>query len=120
MNPHLVGILIGGLIPAILYGVSSVFAKASTKEGIGLGVYLMITGFAVACIGAGFFAFQVDKTLSFRSATYAVGFGVSWALGTGLVAIGLTKFGIPLGKLVPMYNMNTLVAVLLALWIFAE
>jgi hypothetical protein len=120
MTPQVLGILIGGLLPAVFYGLSTLFSKASTKEGIGIGVYLMITGVAIVLTGVGFFAFQADKTVSVRSAAYAGGFGVLWAIGTGLVAIGLTRFGIPLGKLVPLYNMNTLIAVLLALWIFSE
>jgi transporter family protein len=30
------------------------------------------------------------------------------------------KFETPIAKLTPLYNMNTLIVVLLALWIFAE
>ena len=120
MSPQVLGILIGGLLPALLYGATGVFSKASTKEGIGIGMYLMIIGVSIVVTGGGFFLLQADKTVSVRSALYACGLGVTWALGTGLVAIGLTRFDMPLGKLVPLYNMNTLVAVLLALWIFSE
>lgn len=120
MSPQVLGILVGGLLPALLYGATGVFSKASTKEGIGIGIYLMIIGLSIVLTGGGFFLLQADKTVSVRSALYACGLGVTWALGTGLVAIGLTRFGIPLGKLVPLYNMNTLIAVVLALWIFSE
>lgn len=120
MSSHVLGIIIGGLVPAILYGVSGIFSKESTKEGIGLGLYLMITGISIAVVGLGFFVYQSDTTLSLRSAFYASLFGVTWAIGSSLVAIGLTTFGMPLSTLVPLYNMNTLVTVLLALWVFAE
>lgn len=120
MAPQTTGILIGGLIPALLYGLSGVFSKASTKAGIGLGIYLFIAGITIAIIGVGFYLYLPDKTVSMRSASYSVGLGISWGLGTGLVAIALTKYSIPLGKLVPLYNMNTLIAVVLALWIFSE
>jgi len=120
MNAQTMGIIIGGIIPAVLYGVSGVFSKASTKAGIGLGIYLFIIGIAITIVGAGFYIVNPDKTLSIRSGMHAAGLGLTWGLGTGLVAIGLTKYAAPLGKLAPLYNMNTLVAVLLALWIFSE
>lgn len=50
----------------------------------------------------------------------AVGIGASWAAGMALVALALTRYGVPLSKLAPLYNMNTLVVVLLALIVFAE
>ena len=46
--------------------------------------------------------------------------GIALGLGTGFVALGLLKYRAPLAKLVPLYNMNTLVTVMLALIIFAE
>lgn len=39
---------------------------------------------------------------------------------SGLVAYTLLNFNVPISQLVPLYNMNTLVAVVLALIIFAE
>lgn len=120
MTSQSIGLLVGGLLPAILYGLSGIFSKASTKAGIGLGLYLIVIGLSVTFIGAGFYFYSPDRTFSLRSGLHAFGFGATWGLGTGLVAIGLTKYAVPLGKLVPLYNMNTLVAVLLALWIFAE
>ena len=120
MTPQTTGILLGGLLPAFLYGVSGLFAKASTKAGIGLGIYLCIAGLAIATVGIGFYLFTQDKTLSLRSGLHAAFLGFTWGLGTAFVAIGLTTYATPLGKLAPLYNMNTLVAVLLALWIFAE
>lgn len=112
--------MLGGVLAAVLYGLSGIFAKASNQAGIGLGWYLMITGVVIAATGAAFFLFFPDKTLSMKSGLHAAGLGLSWALGTAFVAIALTKYGVPLGKVVPLYNMNTLVAVLLALWVFAE
>jgi uncharacterized membrane protein len=45
---------------------------------------------------------------------------VTWAIAAGLVAVALTSYGVPVARLVPLYNMNTLVAVLLALVVFSE
>lgn len=46
--------------------------------------------------------------------------GFLGGIGSVLVSIGIVKYSAPLGKLVPLFNMNTLVTVLLALWLFAE
>lgn len=114
------GIIVGGLAPALLYGLTGIFAKASTKAGIGIGMYLFIIGIAIVLTGVIFYFIMPDKSVSLRSGVHAFALGLCWGFGTGLVALGLSTYAIPLGKLVPIYNMNTLVAVLLALWIFAE
>lgn len=119
MSTQATGILLG-ILAAALYGLSGIFAKASTQAGIGLGWYLFICGIAIAGVGIGSSLFLSNGTLSMKSGLHAAGLGLTWGVGTAVVAIALTKYQIPLGKIVPLYNMNTLVAVLLALWIFAE
>jgi hypothetical protein len=120
MTSQSAGILLGGILPAIAFGISGVFSKASTQAGIGLGLYLMIAGLAVTACGIIIFLLLPDTTLSARSGIHAFLMGFLWALGAAGVAFALLKFQIPLGKLVPLYNANTLVAVLFALWVFAE
>ncbi|MEM7589462.1 MAG: hypothetical protein AAF320_04835 [Myxococcota bacterium] len=120
MNTHWAGIVVGGLLPALLYGVAGVLMKASTQQGIGLGIYMLCAGAGVMSVGGAHLWFFSDKTMGIQSACYALSMGIAWGLGTLLVTIGLTRFAVPVSKLVPLYNMNTLVAVLLGLWIFAE
>ena len=45
---------------------------------------------------------------------------MTWGIASGLVAYSLLHFNVPISQLVPLYNMNTLVAVLLALVVFSE
>ena len=120
MSPQTTGLIIGGLFAALLYGISNVFTKASIQAGIGIGWYLIIIGIVTALVGAVFFLMIPDQPLSFRSGVYAGLLGLFWGLGTGCIAIALSQYQMPLGKLVPLFNMNTLISVLLALWIFAE
>ena len=120
MEPATIGIIVGGVLPAIVFGLSGVFSKAANHAGIGLGLYVIIVGAAVVLCGVAIFALIPDRTLSAKSALYAFGMGLSWALGVAGVAVALSRFGSPLSVLVPLYNANTLVAVLLGLWIFAE
>lgn len=120
MNTHWIGIVVGGLLPALLYGVAGVLMKASTQQGIGLGLYLLCAGTGVMSVGGAYCWLVPDKTIGVQSACYALSMGMAWGVGTLLVTIGLTRFAVPISKLVPLYNMNTLVAVLLGLWLFAE
>lgn len=120
MSNAALGVIIGGVLPALLYGATNVFTKASTKAGIGIGYYLMIIGISITLVGVGFFFADHNRSLSSMSFLYAVGVGVTWGLGTGLIAVALSVYAVPLSKLVPLFNMNTLVAVILALVIFSE
>ena len=45
---------------------------------------------------------------------------MTWGIASGLVAYTLLNFEVPISQLVPLYNMNTLVAVILALIVFSE
>lgn len=120
MQPQFAGLLIGGFLPAIIYGFTGLFAKASTHTGIGTGPYLIIIGVAIAVVGVVFSLVVPDRTLSTRSGIEALLMGLTWGIGTGLIAIGLSHYRLPISKLVPLYNMNTLVTILLSLIIFAE
>lgn len=120
MSSQTLGILIGGLLAAVLYGLTGLSSKASIQAGIGLGIYLLIIGLSIAAVGGVLFFFLPDRTVNWLSGLHAVGVGLTWGIGTASVGIALSIFRVPLSKLVPLYNMNTLIAVLLSLWLFAE
>ncbi|MDD5623134.1 MAG: hypothetical protein PHI23_00290 [Candidatus Peribacteraceae bacterium] len=120
LSPQAIGIVVGGLIPAFVYGLSAVSQRGSIGMGIGIGVFLIGAGLAVVLTGGLFLLFVPDRAWSARSFLLAMATGCAWGVGTGLVSVALAKFGVPMGKLVPLYNMNSLIAVLLILWIFAE
>ena len=120
MTSNLLGILIGGLLPAIFYGVSSIFAKSSTNAGMSVGGHLFVIGIAISYTGLLFNFLLPGNIPSLLAVTSSSMQGIFWGLGTGCVVLGLIKYQIPLAKLVPLYNMNTLVTAGLALIIFAE
>ncbi len=120
MSTQLIGIIVGGLIPAFLFGACNVASKASVQASIGTGPYLILCGLAVSTVGVLVSFVLGDRTVNSISGAYAFLFGFLWASGAGLVAVGLSKYQVPLSKLSPLYNTNTLVTVLLALVIFAE
>jgi drug/metabolite transporter (DMT)-like permease len=120
MSSQLTGMLIGGLAAAICFGLSAVFAKVAMKAGIGLGPYIISNGLGFIIVGIFFWSIFPDTTVSIQSGFLSLVMGILAGMATGFVAMALVHYNIPLGKLVPLYNMNTLIAVLLALWLFAE
>lgn len=120
MSSKLLGLIVGGVLPALFYGVSSVFAKSSTNAGMSVGGHLIFIGIAISAMGVVFNLILPGNIPSLLAVSFSALQGVFWALGTGCVVLGLLKFQAPLAKLVPLYNMNTLVTAGLALVIFAE
>ena len=120
MTSNLLGLIIGGLLPAMFYGISNVFAKSSTNAGMSVGGQLFVIGIAVSITGLLFNLLLPANVPSLVAVASSSMQGLFWGLGTGCVVIGLLKYQAPLAKLAPLYNMNTLVTSGLALIIFAE
>lgn len=120
MTSKSVALLLGGFLPALIYGASAIFQKISTSLGISLSAYLVATGVGIALVGVMIYFYDGSFSYSMKSGLYALVFGITWGVATGLVAYTLLNFDVPISQLVPLYNMNTLVAVLLALAIFSE
>jgi len=120
MTPQTIGIILGGLIPAFLFAFGNVLLKSANDEGIGLGLFILSAALGSFLVGLVAFLFIPDKLFSLRAGLHAAGAGFFWSLGMIFVSIALVKYVIPNSVLVPLYNMNTLIAVLLSLWIFAE
>ncbi|NEQ49235.1 MAG: hypothetical protein F6K11_03755 [Leptolyngbya sp. SIO3F4] len=114
------GLIVGGLLPALFYGVSSVFAKSSTNAGMSVGGHLLVIGVAISITGIVFNFVLPGDIPSLFAVTSSSLQGLFWGLGTGCVVLGLVQYEAPLAKLVPIYNMNTLVTSGLALVIFSE
>mgnify|MGYP000669106851 CR=1 FL=1 len=114
------GIGIGGLLPALLFALSNVFARPASASGIGLGLYIVIVGLAITLIGAIMFMLQPVNTITFTGGLYAAAVGCFWALGAAGVAYALSHYQVTLSRLVALFNMNTLITVLTSLWVFSE
>lgn len=120
MNSQLLGIVVGGLLPALCYGVAGVFSKTSTNAGMTVGNHLVFVGLAVSVVGGVFNHLLPSKIPSMAAIASSSMLGAIWGLGTGCVALGLVHYQVPIAKLTPIYNMNTLVGVLLGIVLFAE
>lgn len=120
MSSQTLGIIIGGLLPGFIFGISNVVVKMATQKGIALPLYIVITGLAVVTVGLIALLFVPDRTISVASGSYAFTGGFLWATGMTCIVIALQKYAASISVLTPLFNLNTLVAVVLGLWIFAE
>lgn len=120
MNSNIAGILVGGIVPALLFGGGGILQKAAQRAGISMGWYILLISVGVLSAGLVLFVTEPVKQVSIKGGVASFFTGFSWALGMICVATAITKFGMPVSKLAPLYNMNTLIAVLLGLLIYAE
>ncbi len=120
MTSQTLGLIVGGLIPALIFGFGNVFIKSSTSHGISTAAYLLVVGISVIVVGVIFFLLTGDRHVTTQGGIYAFFAGAAWASGIACVTIALQKYNAPISQLSPLFNMNTLIAVLLGLWIFAE
>lgn len=120
MDKHTVGLLVGGLLPAVLFGLTGVVQASSARSGIGTGPFLVIVGLTVVVFGLAASAVQGDAGVSWESAGRSAVFGLLWAAGIGCIGLALGRYEAQISQLAPLYNMNTLVAVLLGLVALGE
>jgi len=120
MDHRLIAITLGGLLPAIMLGIAGIFQKFSTNGGIGTGPFLIGVGVITVIVGGVFLVIEKQVVVTGQSAAFTVLYGLMWATATGFIALALGRYNGQISQLVPLYNMNTLVAVVLGLLIFAE
>ncbi|EJC66764.1 EamA family transporter [Rhizobium leguminosarum] len=107
-------LVIGGILPAIFWGITAIFQKQSAAAATGSAVYLI--AFGAACAIAGLIA-----ALIWRPAPWTVeGLGLAaiaggcFAVGTGFISFALFAYGVPVAKLAPIWSCNVLVTLAIA------
>lgn len=122
MSSNTIGIILGGVLPAFLYGVFPLLVKLGNQHHLSPGALILCAGLAAAMLGAVYMlVFEHGfGGLSLVGGSYGLLAGLSWGLGALLVSYAIATYGTPVAVLTPLFNMNTLVAVLLGMVIFAE
>lgn len=120
MSKQWLAILIGGLLPAVFLGISGVFQKTASRTGIAPGPYLAIIGGVVAVVGVAVSLVQRDASVTASGAIQTAGFAVLWSVGIVGIMLGLGRFEGQVSVIVPLYNMNTLIAVGIGLILLGE
>ena len=91
MSKPLLALLIGGLVPAVLFGISGVMQKTAARAGIGTGPFLVAAGAVVLLAGLAVTAAQGDATAARAGVAWAFGFGLVWATAVAGIAVALTS-----------------------------
>lgn len=114
------GLIIGGILPAVIFGFTGILARLASERGIAAPAYVFWIG--VGFILSALLAYPIFKTYdwNFNSALISIVIGIAQAVGMAMVFYAIMVLSTPLSQLVPLYNTNTLVAVLLSLVIFSE
>jgi transporter family protein len=120
MESRWVPLVLGGFLPAILYGLAGVLQKASARAGGSVPLYLMVFGLATCLTGLIYRQVTGDSTFSGRAALWALLAGALFATGAGLISTALIRYDASISQLSPLYNMNILITVVLGLLVFSE
>jgi len=120
MSTHVTGLLLGGVCPAILLGVYAVLLKAGSKASLGLGPFLFLLGTSILAASGIAFAVSPGRSFDLGAGKYVVLAGLTWAASTALISYAISRHDMAISQLTPIFNTNTLVAVVLGLLIFAE
>ncbi len=120
MKPETLGLIVGGLVPALMFAIDGVSSKAAARAGISWAPFILVTGLTIAAVGALALLVDPDRRFTLAGAGFGVLKGVVWAVGSILVVYALDRLGAPLAQLAPLYNTNALVAAVIALVVFRE
>ena len=120
MNDSMAGIVIGGIIPAFVFGGYGVMQKQCMRAGLGVAGFFLVLGGSVTACALAICAWAPGGVPPLDAALSAIGFALFWSLGIGLILLAVDRFGASISQLAPLYNSATLITVLLGLWLFAE
>ena len=111
-------LIIGGLAPAILYGLAAIFQKRSVRVGGSVSIYLIGFGLSTVFVGILGRIIRHEGGSPMSAIMFALLGGLAFAVGAGLISFTLIRFDAAIAQLSPIYNMNILVTVILGLLVF--
>src|SRR5262245_12494233 len=120
MSKQTLALLTVGLLPAFLFGVASTFQKTAARAGITTGPYLIAIGSVVLLVGIAVTVAQSNSTATREGVAWACGYGLLWSSAIGCIVLALARYDANLSQLVPLYNLNTLVAVAIGIVVLGE
>lgn len=120
MTDNSKGLLIGGVMPAIMLGMFSTFQKVGARTGVGPEMYILIGGIVIAIVGCVIMYFNKSPELKSRGIIWAILSGSCWAVATACVSYAVMHYNTPMSILAPIFNTNTLTTVILSMLILGE
>lgn len=114
-------LLIGGVIPAMLFGAGTVQVPYSIGAGASPASYLATAGSVIAAVG--WLATMASGGLSGGGRALgaaAAAMGLTWAAAIACMSYGFGTLRMPVSVVAPLTNSNALVAVVLGAVLFGE
>ena len=120
MTQASLAIVIGGVVPALMFAAIGLSAKAAADAGIGIGPYVTIAGLSITVMGVAMIYLLGDKTFNTKSVGFTVFVGVAWSVAIALFMLALSHYNAPLSKLIPIHNAAPLIGIVFAFILFGE
>jgi len=120
MTDKTMGVILGGLLPALCFGVSSVLMKLAARAGVGLGPYVLSLAVGVGLYGAFTLLTQSGRVVTSPGVIFAILVGLTWAIGMALIQVALTRYHAAISQIVPLHMLNLIVTIALGFLLFAE
>ena len=114
-------IFVGGLIPALAFGLSAVFQKGAIAAGMGAGTTLVVTG-AVMAIGGLLLRPMLGEVAwgGWGAVALALVGAALFAVASGAINLALVKYAAPISLIAPITVISSLVTVLAGFAVFRE
>ncbi len=119
MKTHTI-FIIGGFIPAVLWGFAAVFQKLSALNSIGPGRYLTVLGVVITVGGIVYTQLTNEIGWSSKGLIFSVSAGLAFTVGAGLLSFVLWRYEFPISRLAPILSANVLVPVLVGVMFLGE
>ena len=109
-----------GIVAAICFGINTIIFKiASQKGNLSASYGSLIFGSGIMLAFIVYYLARPGFQFEWKSTTLAIISGIIWATGFLAIAIAISKGG-EIAKLAPLYNTNTIIAVLLGIILLKE
>jgi drug/metabolite transporter (DMT)-like permease len=114
-------IVIGGLLPALAFGISAIFQKGAVQAGIGAGTSLFVTGLVMAAGGLALRPALGEANWGGLSAiALALVGAVLFAVASGAINFALVRLAAPVSLIAPITVISSLVTVVAGFVVFRE
>lgn len=109
-----------GIVAAIFFGINTVIFKIAIQKGnLNAGYASLFFGIGVVITFLAYYFSSPNWQFEWKSTSIAVIAGVIWAVGFLAIAVAIANKG-NVAQLAPIYNANTIIAVILGIFLLKE
>jgi drug/metabolite transporter (DMT)-like permease len=113
-------VIVGGLIPAFLFGISAIFQKGAMQAGVGPGSYMIFDGVIFIVVGLVLRGVLREPDFGGAGVPLALIGGLLFALASGAISFALRQWAAPISLIAPITVISSLVTVIAGFIVFRE